>query len=256
MAVITLCSASGSPGVTTTAVGLAMCWPRPVLLVEADPTGSNGLLAGIFRGARDYEAGLLELAASPLAIADALRDVVRPIEATKVSYVVGTQNHSQAAGLRDLWAPLAEAMADLERNGQDVLVDAGRLGLVGSPEPLLAWADITLLVTRSTLPALAGARTWAEELLTPSGTTWREPGVLVVGPGQPYRPKEVTKALGLPVVATLPDDPAAAAVYHSGADAPRRFDAGAYARSLRAGVAAITATVARRRAELVGDVTP
>ena len=34
MAVICLTSASGSPGVTTTAVGLALCWPRPVLLVE------------------------------------------------------------------------------------------------------------------------------------------------------------------------------------------------------------------------------
>ena len=38
MAVIVLVSASGSPGVTTAAVGLALSWPRPVLLVEADPT--------------------------------------------------------------------------------------------------------------------------------------------------------------------------------------------------------------------------
>ncbi len=30
MAVVCLTSASGSPGVTTTAVGLAFCWPRPV----------------------------------------------------------------------------------------------------------------------------------------------------------------------------------------------------------------------------------
>ena len=46
MAVVALTSASGSPGVTTTAVGLALTWPRPVLLIEADPTGGSGVLAG------------------------------------------------------------------------------------------------------------------------------------------------------------------------------------------------------------------
>ena len=34
MAVVALASASGSPGVTTTALGLALLWPRPVLLVH------------------------------------------------------------------------------------------------------------------------------------------------------------------------------------------------------------------------------
>ena len=53
MAMIALASASGSPGVTTTALGLALLWPRPILLVEADPTGGSGLLAGYFRGTRD-----------------------------------------------------------------------------------------------------------------------------------------------------------------------------------------------------------
>ena len=48
--VVALASASGSPGVTTTALGMALLWPRPVLLVEADPTGGSGLLAGYFRG--------------------------------------------------------------------------------------------------------------------------------------------------------------------------------------------------------------
>ena len=47
MAIVCLTSASGSPGVTTTAVGIAFCWPRPALLVEADPTGGSGVLAGI-----------------------------------------------------------------------------------------------------------------------------------------------------------------------------------------------------------------
>ena len=41
MAVIALGSAAGSPGVTTSALGLALTWPRPVLLIEADPTAAR-----------------------------------------------------------------------------------------------------------------------------------------------------------------------------------------------------------------------
>ncbi|MFD6177256.1 MULTISPECIES: hypothetical protein [unclassified Isoptericola] len=261
MSVITLCSASGSPGVTTTAVGLAMVWPRPVLIVEADPSGSNGLLAGYLQGASEYETGLLELASSPLPMPDALRDVVRSLDPTTratagspVSYLVGTQTHGQAAGLRDLWTPLVEALADLERGGQDVIVDAGRLGLIGSPEPLLSWADLTLLVTRSTLPALAGARTWADDLRA-RDSSWRQPGLLVIGEGQPYRRQEITKVLGLPVVTTIADDEEAAKVYHRGARPPRRFTTGPLSRSLQAAAAAITGAIARHREDLTHDVT-
>ena len=60
MAIVCLTSASGSPGVTTTAVGMAFSWPRPVLLVEADPTGGSGVLAGFLRGTTPYDAGVIE----------------------------------------------------------------------------------------------------------------------------------------------------------------------------------------------------
>lgn len=39
MALVVLASASGAGCVTTTALGLAMRWPRPVVLVDADPVG-------------------------------------------------------------------------------------------------------------------------------------------------------------------------------------------------------------------------
>ena len=113
MAVVALASASGSPGVTTTALGMALRWPRPALLVEADPTGGSGLLAGYFRGATEYDAGMIELALTSTSIGDALADVARPIEGTQVSYIAGTRSHAQAGALRDLWPLLAEALADL-----------------------------------------------------------------------------------------------------------------------------------------------
>ena len=62
MALIVLTSASGSPGVTTAALGLALTWHRPVLLVEADPTGGSALLAGYFRGQSTPTQTLIDLA--------------------------------------------------------------------------------------------------------------------------------------------------------------------------------------------------
>lgn len=254
MAVITLCSASGAPGVTTTAVGLALCWPRPVLLVEADPRGTSTILSGFFQGAREYNGGLVELALSPLDIGDALRDVVQPL-AGDATFVAGTRSHAQALGLRELWGRLFEALDDLDETGQDVIVDAGALGFPCSPEALIALADLTVLVTRSHLPALFAARSWAEGSHG-DGPAWQQPGILLVGEGQPYSSHEIGKLLRLPVVASIADDAEAAAVYHRGARPPRKFAQGPYIRSLRAAVAAIGHAVNARREELLREVTP
>lgn len=251
MAVIALTSASGSPGVTTTAVGLALTWPRPVLLVEADPTGGSGVLAGYFRGTREYDVGLIELALSPASPADALRDVVRPLNDGDASFVAGTRSPAQATALARVWEPLGEALAELDAHGQDVIVDAGRLGLLGSPEPLLAGADLSLLLTRSTLPALAAARSWASAVHRERG--WRQAGALLVGDGDPYGPREVAKVLDLPLIATVADAADAASVFHRGAAPPRNFESGALVRSLRAAASSIQATIARSRFELLTE---
>lgn len=251
MAIVCLTSASGSPGVTTTAVGMAFSWPRPVLLLEADPTGGSGVLAGFLRGTTPYDAGLIELALSPLGTADALRDVVRPLS-PNVSLVAGIRSHAQATALRDVWEPLGAALRELDDNGQDVIVDAGRLGLMGSPTPLLDAADAALLVTRATLPAISAARSWAESVRQPA-TGWHHPGLLLVAEGQPYRASEVAKVLGIPVVADLPDDPAAAAVYHRGAAPPKHFETGPYVRALQAAVQSVQAHIARGRFALVEE---
>jgi hypothetical protein len=253
MAVIALTSASGSPGVTTATLALAFSWPRPVLIVEADPTGGSAILAGYFRGAQQYVAGLVELALSPLAMADALADVVQPIEGSHVSFVAGTRSPAQAAGVRDLWSPLAPTLAALDSAGQDVLVDAGRLGLHGSPDPVLASADATLLVTRTSLPAIAPARAWMESVRR--ANTWRRPGVLLVGEGDPYDRAEVARVLDTPVLAAIARDDEAAAVYHRGATPPRRMPTSRFARSVIAAGEAIRADVSREDAELLGAIS-
>jgi hypothetical protein len=255
MAVVALASASGSPGVTSTALGLALLWPRPVLFVEADPTGGSGLLAGYFRGTREYVGGLIELALTSSGIHDGLAEVSQRIDGTNVSFVAGTRSHTQAPALRDLWQPLTEELANLEATGQDVIVDAGRLGLVGSPEPLLANADLTLIVTRTTLSALSAVRSWADSIQR--GTfDWQQSGVLVIGEGQPYGSREVARVLNSPVVATLPDNPESAAVFSRGAQPPKRFETGPLGRGVQAAIASIHSTVSRRRSELLEGARP
>src|SRR5215216_3442511 len=206
MAVIALGSAAGSPGVTTSALGLALTWPRPVLLIEADPTGGSAMLAGFFRGTTAHAAGLIDLAWAQREglLTDALAELPMPILDSSASLLPGVRSHTQAGSLGALWEPLAAALKGLD-GARDVIVDGGRLGLIGSPGPLIYAADLMLLVMRSDLVALAAARSWAEtlragfdELGAPAQLQ-----ALLVGEGRPYRGRDVGKVLGLPVAAAL-----------------------------------------------------
>lgn len=250
MSVVALTSASGSPGVTSTALGLALAWPRSALLVEADPTGGSALLAGYFRGSREYDGGLVELALSSAGVRESLPVVARCIPGSQATFIAGTRSHAQATGLRSIWGQLADALAELDDHGQDVIVDAGRLGLVGSPEPILAGADLTLVVTRSTLPALAAARSWTDPT-SQLASGWRSSAILLIGEGQPYSQREVSMVLGMDVMASIADDAACAAVYSRGATPPKNASSSAHARSLRTAVQRIQGQVGRPRSPLM-----
>ncbi|WP_137122971.1 hypothetical protein [Segeticoccus rhizosphaerae] len=254
MAVVTLTSASGSPGVTSSALGLALTWPRPVVLVEADPTGGSGVLAGYFHGDVAHTGGLIDL---PLAhrqgaLAQALPASMLEIPGSSARLLPGVRGHGQARSLAGVWEPLCVALRGLERGGQDVIVDAGRLGLVGAPEPLVRGGDLTLLTMRSSLPALAAARSWAAQLRETFAAAGALPrlGVLLVGQGQPYSSREVGRVLGLPVTSALPWAPEAAAVFSIGAWRPRRFEHTSLVRGLRATAAASQAVIAEYRTNL------
>ena len=261
MALIVLASASGSPGVTTAALGLALAWPRPTLLVDADPSGSLAIPAGYFRGGQlPTDLTVVDLAMShrQSTLADDLPRMLIPVPDSNVQFLCGPRRHNQARSLESLWEPLAGAFKALdERNGQDVIVDAGRLGLEGSPLPLLAAADLALLVTRSTLPALVAAASWSQtlrEMFSRSGAD-SHLGALLVGQGMPYGVKETAKTLQLPVVTSLAWDQPSAEVLSLGAKAPRRFEQSNLSRSLRAGVQAIQSAVTTSREDLVLTTT-
>ena len=111
-------------------------------------------------------------------------------------------------------------LRDVAAAGQDVIVDAGRLGMTSWPKPLVTHSDLTLLVTRSTLPALVAARSWAESL-APDVLPGHDVKLLLVGEGQPYRAGEVAKTLGLGVVGSIEWDPSRAAVFSEGDAKPK-----------------------------------
>jgi hypothetical protein len=258
MAVIALTSARGAPGVTTTTLALALVWPRPCLLVEADVAGSSSILAGYLRGSIRHDKGLVALALAHRrdSLVDALHRASIPLLGSQARLVSGLTGPAQAATLQPVWEPIAAVLRGLGRTGTDVLIDAGRVGAVGGPTALLRQADLTLLTTRSTLPAIAATRARATVLrddLANNGTGEDALCLLLVGEGQPYSAGEIGDAVGVPVAATMAWDPVNAEVFSLGASQGRRFESSALVRTAHAAASTLGELATRRRERLAPD---
>lgn len=226
MAVITLTHATGAPGTTTSALGLTMYWPRPVILVEADLSGAS-IPAGYKRGEWDLSRGLTSLTVAQYQSPHqwALRDHTMPLTG-HADVLLGIPSSSAAKSVRSLWPVLITALKSLDESGADAIVDLGRL----TPDPddrdgLLSAADLSILVTGTRLPDIYAARHHARRLTTygpgtDSGLTGMS--LLPVGPGRPYATREVSKVTGLAAVAEVPWDPVNAEVYSVGAQPGRK----------------------------------
>lgn len=244
MAVVALTSARGAPGVTTTALAMAMLWPRPVVLVEADVAGSSSILAGYLRGTVPPDRGLVSLAVTHRrgVLDEKFYDQTVALIENRVRLVPGLVNAQQAASMDKLWSPLSIVLANLERTGTDVIIDAGRLGMRHGPMPLLRSADAVLVVSRATLPSISAVAAVLDQLradLSDHGQGEDTLALLMVGQpgvrptGELYSPRDVRRELGTPVVGTVVFDPVAAEVLHRGAAPGRRFDRSNLMRSAR-----------------------
>jgi hypothetical protein len=252
MAVIVLFSAGGSPGVTTTAVGLSLAWPRPVLLIEADPTGSSGILPGYLRGQQAPSRTVIDLA---LALQQGhlsltLWELGLPLTADRsdVRLIASVKTHRQAAAMLGAWEALADEFRQLGRAGIDVLIDAGRFGLEYFPTSLVSSAACSLLVTRCTLSAIGTARGAAQYLVRVSEQDTSTTGLLLIGGGHSYSARDIARYLALPVRADLPLDARAASVYSEGT-APGRH----WRRNQLVGALKSTAGVLARLADQEGS---
>ncbi len=253
MTLVVLASASGAPGVSSAVLGLALAWPRPVLLVEADPTGGSTILAGWLHGHPPHHRGLLNLAMVQThgSLAEAIPEVVVRLPGTSVDVVPAVRSHTQAVAVAPLWPGLAATLAGMDATGVDVLVDAGRLGMQHAPVPVVQAADLMLLTSRATLPAVSAARGWARDLRERFQAVGapENAGALLVGPGHTFGAGEVAQVLDLPLVATLPWDPRTARALHLG-ETSRRLRTGPLTRALRVAAQRIDRLAAANRARL------
>jgi hypothetical protein len=217
MALYCLCSPGGSPGVTTTALALALSWPREVVLAECDPAGRR-VLPGYLAERLDGPPGPGLLG---LAMALGREDEDARVE----DYTIPLADHGRAwllHGIRDprhasqltrLWQPLAALFAESE---VDVIADVGRVGSPDTPMGLLAGADLVVMVLRGTLAQVDAAQPRLDALL--GALNSRVPVALCLTESGRYSAAEVSHVLfELPVLAELPHAPADANVLSDGA---------------------------------------
>ncbi len=260
MAVVLVTSASGSPGVTSTAIGLALVWPSAVLLADCDRTAAQAVLAGYLRGTDAGGVGLTGLArahreARPFASALVGETIPLALGDVRRSFLPGFASPGAASLFEPAWTALGDAFAALSQAGVDVIIDVGRMGPQGPPAGLLTHCDAVLALTRTHLPALSGLRLHLPilaESLERARSSTTGLGLVVVGEGQPYSAAEIAAQFATPVVGTVVHDPAAAAVLGEGTPEPRRFGDSRYIRSLRSLSSATVARVEQQRRRVGG----
>lgn len=230
-----------SCGVTMTALVVALTWPRPVVLAEADPAGGT-VQAGYLAGRLPADRGIRELAVAALRGEDLaaswwgqLIDLQPP--ARRRLLLPGVTDPVQAGALGPVWDRLAAWFAGLAHTqpAYDVIADCGRLAVPHAPWPLLQRADAVLLVLPATLAGISAA-TPAVRMLR-SGLADHRPGtlgLLLCGRGD-QSARTVAAELGAPVVYAVPHDPRAARVLTGGgtirgSEPLLRSAAGAYQR--------------------------
>jgi hypothetical protein len=258
MAMLILVSSSGSPGVTTLAVGLALTWPRSVILADCDPGAHQSVLAGFLAGRSAHGKGLLRIAEAhrdrrPLR--EVLLDQCEPLvddPAYRRLFLPGFTKPGSAGHFGGVWSDLAEAFERLSDAGYDVIVDGGRVGGSGIPAPLVEHAAQTCLVLRSHLRSVMSARVHLPSLrdhvqLDDASSAL---GLVLVGESDPYSRAEISKALGVPALGVLAEDQRAAAHLSDGRPRPRKFDHSPLVTSLH-DLSGLLASRLERSAELV-----
>jgi hypothetical protein len=213
MTLIAMVSAKGSPGVSTASLACALTWPGPTMLAECDPAGGDLLAGYLSRYEIPANRGVLQLSRSALRgtaaqdLVGQLIDLDSPRQQRMA--LPGLTDPAQGASLAPAWARLGEFFAGLS---QTVIADCGRLTTPHPPYPLLAKADLVLLVLRArslrtVSPAVSAIAALRRELLAAGHEN--NLGLLLVGSGISAR--DIARHLVVPVVAALAWDSATAA---------------------------------------------
>lgn len=254
---ISLISAKGSPGVTTATLALASRWPRPAVVVDADPLCGD-MLAGVGAGRVPATANLVELmvAARTVGVVEALPGQLVRLGGEHCPPVVpGLGAPGQAAGLG--WEQLAAGLASVP--WADVIADCGRYGTASTPLAILTSSELVVLLVGSSLPAVRVAQRSVPVIrdgLARAGGVADHLVSVVVDPGRPYGQSEIGEALGVPVVGWLPSDPQAASVWSDGVDPGRSFARSPLQRAAGHLAEQLMNLVTRRRAWIASSRSP
>jgi hypothetical protein len=201
MTLVVVGSVAGSPGATSLAIGLAAAWPDPGrrrVVVEADPDGGRlGAELGV-----GVEPGLMALAlAARTTAALTADDLVGGGAAAVAGWSVipapasAEQTHSALVHAADALAGVMAA----DPGGPVWVVDAGRLSARSPSLPFATAADLVVVVTAGSFPAL--------QLLPHRIDALRNAGctvsVVVVQPTS-WPTEEIAQFVTADVVAVLP----------------------------------------------------
>ncbi|MFG1924376.1 MinD/ParA family protein [Cryptosporangium sp. NPDC048952] len=233
MGLLSLVSARGSPGVTTTALAMTLTWgAQRMVLAECDPAGGT-VRAGYLRGEMEGELGLTPLALSMLRagpthpgpparpgqppasrpLSEMVWGQLVDLDAPHRERLVlpGLADPAQSAMVAPLWPQLTTVFEQLGQRqpGYDVVADCGRLHATANiPWPVLTASQLVLLVVRSELTSVSAAMSAVgllqRQLRERSGND-QTLGVLLIGE-RPYSAASVAEHLGVPVITVLPYD--------------------------------------------------
>lgn len=238
---VALCSVKGSPGVTTTALALAACWPGEVqpVLVECDPSGGD--LFARFR--LEPFPGLVSLAAAIRvgAAPGVLWQHTQCLPGQRLPVVVGPAGDDQARAAVSVIArdDAAVLRAAADSDGAVVLADCGQVAHASAVLPIIAAADVMLLLARPRDDDLSHVAA----KLHAAGQWSRKPCLLLIGEGYPS--SDVAGVLGTNVMGRIPHDPHGAALL-CGAATSRRGPARTRLGKAMPRIAALTAQHAQR----------
>lgn len=226
--ILTLCSGAGAPGVTTTALGLALHADGPTLLVDVDRDPAQPVLAGWLGGQDPRGRGIVPLVQERGELDDVRRYCLPLTDDGDRSFLPGFPQAANVGLFAPAWPVLARVLTGMSGRGALVVIDAGRTGATGLPPALVAASDVVAVVAGSSLRSLAAAR-----LAIPGMGEARRRALVMVGPDRPYGLTEAAEQFGLEPLGSVPCLPEHAAVLSDGAAPPKRYAQGALVEAYR-----------------------
>lgn len=166
MSLICVTSAKGAPGTTTTAMLLAALWPRPSILVDADPLGGDVALR-----LPDESGAAMTTGTGLISLLSAARrglgpDVVLSHCQTALGgqqVIPGLDGPEQASAVATVWDELGHALNDLDE--YDVVADLGQSHVGATTLPLLRRATVVVVVLRPSVTSVVHTRQRIASLL-------------------------------------------------------------------------------------------